>query len=120
MTASWQITPLSVQDADGSYVTTISEAVTPYVLILDAEESITSASAELFRVKHDYELTGPTVEPWEAIAAGESSLTGALINTAASFAITGHVRHETYVLVVTYVAVVGEPFTRTRILECVA
>ena len=120
MTARWQVTPLSVKDADDSYVTTISEAVTPYALILDAEESITSATAELFRIKHDYELTGAIAEPWEPVAAGENSLTGTLINTAASFAVTGHVRHETYVLVVTFVAVEGEPFTRTRILECVA
>lgn len=120
MTASWKITSLSIQDAGGSYVTTISEAVSPYALVLDAEESITSATAEFFRIKHDYELTGAVAEPWEPIAVGEGALTGTLINTAASFAITGHVRHETYILIVTYVAVVGEPFTRTRILECVA
>ena len=120
MTAFWQVTPLAIQDANGSYVTTISESVTPYALVLDAEESITGATAELFRIKQDHEITSPTVDLWEPIAAGESHLTGALINTAAAFSITGHVRHETYILVVTFDATVGEPFSRTRILECVA
>ena len=120
MTASWQITPLSIRDADGSYVTTISEAVTPYAITLDAEESIFSASADLFRIKQAHELTSATVEPWEPIAVGGDALTGVLINTAAVFSITGHVRHETYILVVTFAAVTGVPFTRTRILDCVA
>lgn len=120
MTARWSITDLSIRDADGSYVTTISEAVTPAEIVLNAGEAIDGATAELFRIKQDYELTGATVEPWEAIAAGEGALTGALAGTVATFSVSGHTRHETYILVVTFDATVGEPFSRTRVIQCVA
>lgn len=120
MTARWQTTPLSIIGPDGSAVTTIGESVSPAKVQLNANQAIDGATAELFRIKHDYELTGATVEPWEPIAVGEDALTGSLAGTVATFSITGHVRHETYILVVIFDATVGEPFARTRILECVA
>lgn len=120
MTARWSISDLSIVDADGSYVTTISEPVTPAKIVLNAGEAITAATADLFRIKQDYELKSASDEPWEAIATGDEALEGDLAGTAATFSITGHVRHETYILVVTFDSTSGEPFTRTRILECAA
>lgn len=120
MTASWQITPLSILDADGSYVTTISESVTPVGLVLSAGEAIDSATAELYRIKQDHELHSATDEPWEAIAVGDDALTAEAAGTSVTVTITGHVRYETYILIVTFTATTGEPFSRTRIIECVA
>lgn len=120
MTAQWQDTPLSVIDDNGSRVGTLSQGITPAKVEFNAQQAISGATAELFRIKHDYELKRPSDDPWEPIAVGEAAFTGAIVGTVATFSITGHVRHEAYILVVTYTATVGEPFTRTRKYDCVA
>lgn len=66
MTARWQITALSTRDEDGSYVTTVAEGQDTEI-VFDAEEEFTSVDGDLFRIKHDYELTSATTEPWEAV-----------------------------------------------------
>lgn len=66
MTARWQITALSTKDEDGNYVTTVAEGQ-DIEIVFDAEEEYASVAADLFRIKHDYELKSATTEPWEPV-----------------------------------------------------
>jgi hypothetical protein len=97
MTAPWQITGLSLKDADGNYVRSAIEGK-PVILRFEAEEEFTTIHAELFRVKHDYERISARTDPWEA-QPDEMVSTADVSNVYAEITITGHKRHETYVLV---------------------
>ena len=60
MTTRWQITTLSTRDSIGRYIDEIAGAETDYERVFDAQEPLSDASAELFRITRDDERGSPT------------------------------------------------------------